>query len=159
MFICIYIYIFTICIYIKILYVYIYSVPGGGNGGVPGVKGGVPAGVVGTKFNNNSGGVVGTKFNNNSGGEVGTKSKTSSGGVTGTGIPPGNHIPWNEGGVSGAIQPSLTSIQDLSKGVEETMAGSQFQPVSAWKQRKERNDVPTAYPPPRLCQDVLRHSR
>ena len=78
-----------------------------------------------------SGGVVGTKFNNNSGGVVGTKSKYNSGGVTGTGIPPGNHIPWNEGGVSGAIQPSLTSFQDLSKGVEETMAGSQFQPVSA----------------------------
>ena len=79
--------------YNLLLYIAAAGVPGGGPGGVRGagmsggVIGGVPGGVPG-RFSNSSGGVL---------------------------APPGNHLPCADGGVSGDIGLSLTSIHDLSE--------------------------------------------
>ena len=82
--------------YNLLLYIAAAGVPGGGPGGVRGagmsggVIGGVPGGVPG-RFSNSSGGVLGKR------------------------TPPGNHLPCADGGVSGDIGLSLTSIHDLSE--------------------------------------------
>ena len=115
--------------YNLLLYIAAAGVPGGGPGGVRGagmsggVIGGVPGGVPG-RFSNSSGGVLGKR------------------------TPPGNHLPCADGGVSGDIGLSLTSIHDPERASQrldhyELWSSSKRAPEAT--QRKERQLGPTRF--------------
>ena len=109
--------------YNLLLYIAAGGVPGGGPGGVRGagmsggVIGGVPGGVPG-RFSNSSGGVLGTR------------------------TPPGNHLPCADGGVSGDIGLSLTSIHDLSERArDETITSYEVQANEHQRPHKGKKDM------------------
>jgi hypothetical protein len=82
-----------------------------------GVIGGVPGGVPG-RFSNSSGGVLGTR------------------------TPPGNHLPCADGGVSGDIGLSLTSIHDLSERArDETITSYEVQANEHQRPHKGKKDM------------------